>query len=204
MSGPTPDFWQARFLARDMPWDRGEANSQLGAWLAAGILPAGARILVPGCGQGWEVVLLAEQGFQVTGIDIASAALELCKAHLAQRGLSARLVQGDVLNWQPDEPVDAVFEQTCLCALHPDDWQAYAEQLHRWLVPGGKLMALFMQAPRPEDEEGVIGGPPYHCPMTAMRALFPARRWHWPAPPYARCTHERLGRTELAVVLIRR
>ena len=36
-----------------------------------------------------------------------------------------------------------------------------------------------------------------------MRALFPAERWDWPAPPYPAVRHER-GWFELAVVLTRR
>ena len=32
------------------------------------------------------------------------------------------------------EPFNAVYEQTCLCALDPDDWQAYETRLARWLV----------------------------------------------------------------------
>jgi len=38
---------------------------------------------------------------------------------------------------------DAIYEQTCLCALYPDRWRQYADQLHRWLAPGGRLYALF-------------------------------------------------------------
>lgn len=43
MPGPTKEFWQQRFASEHTPWDRGDANPQLGAWLAAGALtPAGS------------------------------------------------------------------------------------------------------------------------------------------------------------------
>lgn len=203
MSGPTAVFWQARFLEGNTPWDRGEPNPQLHNWITSSEIAPGSHILVPGCGQGWEVVHLAQHGFTVTGIDIAPAALALCRRHLEARGLSATLIEADVLDWQPSAAVDAVFEQTCLCALYPDYWRRYADQLHAWLKPQGKLLALFMQAPRPEDEQGIIAGPPYHCPITAMRALFPADRWEWPKPPYPRVENRRIERTELAVILTR-
>lgn len=204
MPGPTPEFWQSRFLEGDMPWDRGEPNPHLAVWIEAGILPAGATVIVPGCGQGWEVVFLAERGFRVIGIDLAPAALALCRRRLEQRGLAAELIVADVLSWQPARPAEAIYEQTCLCALYPDHWRRYADQLYRWLAPGGTLLALFMQAPRAEDEEGIIVGPPYHCPITAMRALFPAERWEWPKPPYPRVENERIERHELAAALLRR
>jgi len=96
-----------------------------------------------------------------------------------------------------------VYEQTCLCALYPGQWRAYADQLHRWLVPGGRLFALFMQSLRPGAAEGYIQGPPYHCDVHAMRALLPESKWAWPKPPYARTAHPS-GLAELAVVLERR
>jgi len=202
MAGPTPDFWQQRFDAGQTPWDRGAPGPQLRAWLASGALASG-RIVVPGCGSGWEVVELARRGFEVVGVDYTAAAVALARSNCAALGVRAQIVQADVLQWQPSHPADAVYEQTCLCALHPDHWVAYAAQLHSWLRPGGKLWALWMQRPRPlAVEEGRVEGPPYHCDINAMRALFPAARWHWPAPPYARLAHPSLAH-ELAVTLQR-
>lgn len=204
MSGPTLEFWQDRFASRSIPWDRGETNPQLLHWLADGTLAPGSHVIVPGCGQGWEVAELAAAGMHVTGIDFATEALALCRQLLERRIASAQLLDANVLHWQPASPVDAVFEQTCLCALYPDYWTHYAAQLHAWLKPGGKLLALFMQAPREESAHGFIEGPPYHCDITAMRALFPATLWTWPKPPYARSENTRIERTELAVSLIRK
>ena len=48
--------------------------------------------------------------------------------------------------------------------------------------------------------DGAIEGPPYHCDINAMRALFPEPFWSWPKPPYPRTTHPR-RLAELAVVL---
>lgn len=204
MSGPTQEFWNERFATGNIPWDRGEANPQLLAWLADGTLRPGERIVVPGCGQGWEVAALAKAGLEVTGIDFAPQALALCRRLLERDATQATLVDADVLHWQPPAPVDVVFEQTCLCALYPDYWTRYATQLHQWLKPGGKLFALFLQALRASASEGFIEGPPYHCDINAMRALFPATLWEWPKPPYARIANTRIEREELAVVLVRK
>lgn len=202
MAGPTKEFWEQRFAAGETPWDRGASSPQLAAWIAAGVLQP-CRILVPGCGSGYEVADLALAGFEVTGLDYADAAIARTHTLLKDAEVDATLVQADALTWRPDRPFDAVYEQTCLCALYPDLWQAYAEQLHRWIAPGGKLFALFVQFLRPGAAEGSIQGPPYHCDVNAMRALLPEPRWGWPKPPYARTSHPR-GLAELAVVLERR
>jgi len=202
VAGPTREFWEERFQAGNTPWDRGAPSPQLDAWLSRGELKP-CRILVPGCGSGYEVAALAAAGFEVTALDYAPIAVERTKQLLAARGRNATVLEADALSWQADQPFDAVYEQTCLCALYPDAWRAYADQLHRWLAPGGRLFALFVQIQRPGAAEGAILGPPYHSDIHAMRALFPEPRWRWPKPPYPRIAHP-AGFAELAVVLERR
>ncbi len=202
MAGPTVEFWEERFREGNTPWDRGEPNPQLAAWLDSGEL-APCRILIPGCGAGYEVVALARAGFEVTGLDYAPVAIQRARANLQAAGQRAELVVGDALSWKPERPFDAVYDQTCICALYPDLWRQYADQVERWLRPGGRLFALFVQFLRPSAAEGTIGGPPYHCDIHAMRALFPEPRWAWPKPPYPRTTHP-AGLEELAVVLERK
>jgi SAM-dependent methyltransferase len=205
MAGPDSDFWQQRFLSGNMPWDRSATSPQLLAWLDDGALDAahlGGPIAVPGCGSGYEVATLAERGFEVVALDYAAAAVALTRQRLPAES-AVKVEQADVLHWAPDVPLVAVYEQTCLCALHPDLWVAYAAQLQRWLRPGGKLFALFMQARRDDAARGLVQGPPYHCDINAMRALFPSSGWDWPAPPYATVAHK-TGWHELALVLTRR
>ena len=203
MAGPTVEFWQQRFDSGQTPWDRGGTHPQLLQWLASGELHAGQSVLVPGCGRGHELVTLAQHGLTVTGLDYTPAAVEAARQQLQASKLPGAVELADVLAWQAENPLDIVYEQTCLCALHPDHWQRYAGQLHAWLKPGGRLLALLMQARRDNAAEGAVEGPPYHCDINAVRALFPAARWDWPAPPYLATPHSQ-GWRELAVVLTRR
>lgn len=202
MTGPTIAFWQERFDTGTTPWDRGVPSPQLMAWLGIEI-SIGQRVLVPGCGSGWEVAELARFGAVVTGIDYTPAAIERTRALLRESGLSGEVVEADVLRWAPPQPVDVVYEQTCLCALHPDHWTSYAKRVHAWLRPGGRLLAMFMQRLRPGAAEGYVEGPPYHCDIHAMRALFPSTLWDWPKPPYPATPHS-IGAVELGVVIARR
>jgi methyl halide transferase len=202
MTGPTREFWQERFVSQKMPWDRGGPNPQLDRWLESKALTP-CRILVPGCGTGHEVAGLAQRGFDVTALDYAPAAIALTRERLESVGARATLVEADALDWQAPVPFDAVYEQTCLCALHPEYWRRYAGSLARWLAPGGRLYALFMQVVRPGAAEGRVEGPPYHCDINAMRALFSEDDWEWPAPPYVRVPHSPAWQ-ELALVLGRR
>lgn len=169
------DFWQQRYSQGQTGWDRGSVSPALETWATRGELPeAGAHFLVPGCGRGHEVVWLAARGYRVTAVDIAAAPLETLRAQLDGAGVEARLVHADLLAWQPETAFDALYEQTCLCAIAPTRRSEYAERLARWLRPGGSLFALFMQTDAP-------GGPPFDCPVAQMRELFTAPRWTWEA-----------------------
>lgn len=190
------DFWQQRYLSGQTGWDRGQASPALAAWARDAELPvSGARVLVPGCGRGHEVLELVARGYQVTAVDMAPAAIAALRQTLQAHGVSAELVQANLFDWQPDEPFDAIYEQTCLCAIEPAQWGCYADALWRWLRPGGSLFALFMQSERE-------GGPPFHCGLAQMRQLFVAERWAW-IPGQVSVPHP-TGLFEIAVRLLRR
>jgi hypothetical protein len=95
-----------------------------------------------------------------------------------------------------------VYEQTCLCAISPDYWIKYSQQLARWIRPGGHLYVLFMQVSRHGSQQGVVEGPPFHCDINAMHALFDSRRWVWPSGSLTQVPHKN-GLFELACVLER-
>ena len=165
------NIWESRYQAGTIGWDRGATSINLNYWLDNDLLKP-CRILVPGCGNGYEVLTLAKLGFDVVAIDIAPTAIENLKAMLDKESLEAELVLGEFFTWAPDEKFDAIFEQTSLCALPPERWKKYEEKLHEWLNPQGKLLAAFMQT-------GQEGGPPYHCELSDMNTLFSQQKWHW-------------------------
>ena len=151
---------------------------------------------MPGCGHGHEVAELIRYGCDVTAVDIATQPVERLRGQLGELDLRAELVQADLLHWQPERPFDAVYEQTCICALDPAHWSEYEQRLYAWLVPGGRLFALFMQTGRP-------GGPPFDCPVPDMRTLFAGPRWEWPHSPPLEVPHPN-GLVEQGFVISRR
>ena len=187
--------WEDRYRQGKTAWDRGGVSPALLRWLDDGLLPQG-RVLVPGCGHGHEVEALVRAGCQVTAVDIAPTPVLRLLSRLNDAGLHASVLQADLLRWAPAEPFEAIYEQTCLCALDPADWREYARRLAGWLVPGGRLFALFMQT-------GKESGPPYHCALPAMRELFAEADWLWPPSHPFEIPHP-TGFSEFACVLTRR
>lgn len=188
MTGLPAEFWESRFQENRTPWERGELNPAFATWRASGML-APCRILVPGAGRSPEPGALLDAGFDVVALDLAESAVEAQQSRLGV----GRAVRADVTIWRPGGLFDAVYDQTCLCALPPDLWPAYEAQLRRWLRPGGRLFILFMQT-------GREGGPPFDCPIPVMRSLFAA--WRWPDVLANGLPHG-LGTVEQPVILTR-
>lgn len=166
-----PNQWEDFYQAGKIGWDRGRTSGNLNYWIKNGLLKP-CRILVPGCGNGYEVITLAQKGFDVTAIDIAPSAINNLQEALDEASLSAELVLGDFFTWQPSKEFDVIYEQTSLCALPPNEWYKYESQLYQWLKPDGHILAQFMQT-------GQEGGPPYHCALNDMIDLFSEEKWEW-------------------------
>ena len=179
------DFWETRFQANRTPWERGALNPAFLEWRATTLHPC--RILIPGAGKSPEPAALLHDGFDVVTIDLAQSAID----HQSPLLGPARAIQADVTTWRPAPLFDAVYDQTCLCALPPPLWPAYEASLRAWLRPGGHLYILLMQT-------GTDTGPPFDCPIPAMRTLFAT--WLWPDTLSPSLPHG-LGGAEQPVIL---
>ncbi len=189
-----PD-WERRYEENSTRWERGSLSPAFTQWQANGQFDGLRHIIIPGCGRSPEPLAFAKMGMQVSALDFAPSAAIFQRDAFAGADLRGQIEPADVLLWQPQTPADAVYDQTCLCALTPAVWADYEAQIRRWLTPGGRAFMLFMQTDKP-------GGPPFHCDLEAMRALFSTAHWQWPdeeaiqAPQF----NEKL---ELGVVLTR-
>jgi SAM-dependent methyltransferase len=98
----------------------------------------GRRILDAGCGAGPLFAALRDRGALVTGIDASAGMLEVARRRL---GPDADLRVADLA--EPLPFADAAFDDVVASlALHYlRDWGPTLAELHRVLVPGGRLIA---------------------------------------------------------------
>lgn len=193
-------FWAQAFENPAPGFERNSINPAFDAWRSANAMTPPLKIIIPGCGRAPEVAeLAAEPKIDVIAVDIADAAVDWQRSTLKKAGLQAQVEKADILSWRPKAPVGAVYDQTCLCALPPDQWRVYEKQLYSWLRRQGRLFILFMQTGR-DDEHG----PPFDCSLDRMRSLFSDDRWLWDDPPYLPSPHPMPKLHELGVVLTRR
>jgi SAM-dependent methyltransferase len=155
------EFWDARYAAGETPWDFHGVPAALKIFLKTS---QAGRVLIPGCGAGYEVRAFHEAGCKVTGIDFSVVAIERARAELG--ALAGRIVQSDFFTHDfGSRPFDVIYERTFLCALPPDLWTAYVNRMAHLLRRGGKLVGIFLYGEQAEP-------PPYPLTQEKARELF--------------------------------
>jgi len=165
-----PVAWEQRYQLGEIGWDRGISSVALKLFFSR--FKPGGSVLVPGCGRGHEVVELVKSNYTVTAIDISRSAITFLESQLALHSIEAKLIQHDFFDWSPSQPFDVIYEQTSLCAIPVKNRKRYAKKLYDWLAINGQLFIMFMQTE-------VVSGPPFHCDIKEMHALFPSDLWQW-------------------------
>ena len=133
-----PEFWDLRYEASFVPWDAGKVPAQLRDFSLS--LGRG-KILVPGCGSGWDVRFLAESGRNVLGIDFSPEALAAARPVLGTHFDRVRLA--DFFAPIPEAPFDVVYERAFLCALPRRMWADWGRRVAELVKPGGLLAGFF-------------------------------------------------------------
>lgn len=176
--------WELNYQNNDTPWERGEPAPPLVEYLETNQI--GGRVLVPGCGLGHDVRLLAAHGCDALGVDLSSTALGKAETFPKPDGGSVSYQLSDFLdpeNNLPDAHFDYVFEHTCFCAIDPSRRIDYLRAVCRVLKPGGHLLAILFT--HLDGEEG----PPFPTSTDEVQTLFAshfeiARHWR-PTRAYA-------------------
>ena len=144
MTHPAAAHWDAEAARFDEEPDHGLGDpTTRAAWrdLLRTVLPEPpARVADLGCGTGSLSVLLAEDGHDVTGVDVSPAMLVRARDKAAETGVGVALVEGDAADPPLVPAYDVVLCRHVLWAL-PDP----AEVLGRWsrlLAPGGALVLV--------------------------------------------------------------
>jgi SAM-dependent methyltransferase len=104
-------------------------------------MPPGHALDV-GCGSGANVIYLAQQGWQATGVDFSAAAIR--KARADARGIAnATFIEGDVTRLSHlgiSAPINLVIDMGTYHALPDHAKPAYVAELAAVVAPGTPLM----------------------------------------------------------------
>ena len=148
---PDPDlspteYWEQRYSGSERVWS-GKVNATM-ASVVAELAPGTAIDL--GCGEGGDVLWLAEQGWRAHGLDISATAVGRAREEAAARGLeNASFTATDLSAWRPDpnsaDLVTASFFQSNVEL----DRIAILRTAASALRSGGHLVVISHAAPPP-------------------------------------------------------
>ncbi|XWS60029.1 hypothetical protein CRYUN_Cryun08bG0173100 [Craigia yunnanensis] len=148
--------WEESWNQGVTPWDLGRPTPVILHLHHTGSLSMG-RVLVPGCGTGYDVVAMACPGRYVVGLDISKEAIKKAKQMSSSLPNADyfTFLKADFFSWHPTGFFDLIFDYTFFCAIEPDMRSAWAQQIQKFLKPDGELITLMF----PMDDQA--GGPPY-------------------------------------------
>ncbi len=140
----TSAFWDARFAAGFMPWDRGGVPANLQSFIAAH-QKAKLNSFIPGCGAAHEVSAFAAADWPVTAIDFSPVAIQRANAQLGMHRQRIEVADFFDARWI-SEGFDLIYERAFLCALTPALRTNWAIQVSAILRPKGLLAGYFYLA----------------------------------------------------------
>lgn len=160
--------WNSRYAAGDLPWDTGEPDERLVELVRRGDLAPG-RALEVGCGTGTNALWLAQQGFDVLGIDLSPLAIE--KARAKAQGACRFEVLDFIDGPLPDEKFAFVFDRGCFHVFDEATVRTrFAARVAACLGPNGRWLSLIGSTEGPPRE----AGPPRRSAREVLDAIEPS------------------------------
>ncbi|WP_434140727.1 thiopurine S-methyltransferase [Pseudomonas luteola] len=175
-------FWISKWERNEIGFHVPEVSAYLTRNWVSLELAAGSRVLVPLCGKTLDMVWLAEQGYQVVGIELSQVAVE---SFFAEQGLSPmqekrgdlvlykagpyEIVQGDFFKVGAEQVAACAgfYDRAALIALPENMRPSYVKQMGR-LMPA-KAKGLLVTLEYDQDKRA---GPPFSVSEHELHALY--------------------------------
>lgn len=177
-----PQFWHERWTENRIGFHQENVNSRLKKLWPALELCVGDKVFVPLCGKTRDMIWLADQSFQVFGVELSEIACEdffkenqidyeshrgtrfsLCK------GQNIELWAGDFFNLKKEDlaGIEGVYDRASLIALPVPMRQEYVKHLSRLLDSGTKVLLISM-----EYDQNKMQGPPFSVTEQEIYTLY--------------------------------
>jgi 2-polyprenyl-3-methyl-5-hydroxy-6-metoxy-1,4-benzoquinol methylase len=149
------DRWQKRYQTEDTPWEINRPDKHL-LHLVKEKMRMPCSILEIGCGTGTNAIWLAEQHFNVTGIDISATAIERAKRCMQAAGVQCEFLEADFLTTLLKmRPFQWAIDRGCFhCCETLAERQRFAEQVAAHLTDDGIWFTLTGNADDPPRDTG--------------------------------------------------
>jgi 2-polyprenyl-3-methyl-5-hydroxy-6-metoxy-1,4-benzoquinol methylase len=147
--------WEERYEQKNTPWDTGRPDIHL-MNLLSGWPKFKGKVLEVGCGTGTNAVWMAEQGFQVTAMDISAGAVEMARRKAAEKNVECRFLAEDFLSSQfATRQFALLFDRGCFHTMNTDERRnLFVSQAASCLESGGLWFSLIGNSDQTVEGEG--------------------------------------------------
>ncbi|HEV3142902.1 MAG TPA: class I SAM-dependent methyltransferase [Gemmataceae bacterium] len=150
------EHWDSRYKQPNQaPWDTGRPSAELQRQLAKRKLKP-SRAVELGCGTGTNAIWLAQQGFDVTAIDLSPTAIERAGAKAAEADVRVRFLQADVMALPDLGPLfPFFFDRGCYHVVRRENVDGFLSSLSKITAAAAEGLVLTGNAKEPHSP-----GPP--------------------------------------------
>jgi len=145
--------WEDAYNTRP-PWDIGRPQPAFVEVVRAGELSKGG-VLDVGCGTGENALYLAEKGFSVVGVDLATRAIDAAKAKSTERKLKVDFLIANALSLEfKNDYFDNAIDSGLFHTFDDSNRVDFAREIARVLKTGGKYFMLCFSDKEPTNWGG--------------------------------------------------
>jgi len=174
--------WHSYWIKERQGFHEGQVNTYLQSHLSLFNLKPGDTVFMPLCGKAVDILWLAQQGYNVIGVEISGIAI---KSFFAESSLDysckktgrftiycsgqITLLQGDYMDLTAAdlEACKLVYDRASIVAIEEFNRQSYVAKMLE-LIPASTPMLLVTL----EYDQQVMMGPPYSVPVKEIESLY--------------------------------
>ncbi len=160
---PDQTAYDAVYRQEALYW--GAEPSAMCARVLAALPPRGdprPRLLDLGCGEGRNAIFFAQQGYDVTGMDLSLPGLEKLSRWAVHEGLAMQTVHADIVTYRPQGSYKVIFSTGTLHYL-PAEVRAECFSAYKAHTPIGGVHAMSVFVDKPWLPPPPDGEPTAHA-----------------------------------------
>ncbi len=161
-------FWDEKYLNNEDRWDMKTPTPVFENLIVSQQFIKPGKILILGCGKGYDAILAAKKGFDVYAADFSIEAIKFAKKMAEEENLKINFLLYDIFDLDSiyKNQFDYIYDYVTYCSISPERRKEYAEKISNLLKQNGKLVALLF----PVEER--VGGPPFAVDVQEFYSLF--------------------------------
>jgi SAM-dependent methyltransferase len=141
--------YRLMYLLGFTPWDRDPTPAVLRGIIEGPAARRPGRALEIGCGMGRHAIYLAQQGWQVTGVDRVGRALAVARRRATERGVAVEFIEADITHLDGAAgklarraPFDLLLDAGCFHSMADAERRRYGASIARLAAEDADLLML--------------------------------------------------------------